>query len=222
MGLFSKLFKRKKRQWVLSRTIWHLRVQSTPKKRGRPPKNPVVEVNQNTTNTPSEVTSEYCSMNSSLAYSNYYFGLNIFDIFSQEQLADLVRDPNSRCNWFSWSKLISHSIQDFHNLRQNLQFCRRGFWVCSNTAYKISQFFRYLKHFCISRSIYHIFSPFLSWTHGRVCNVVKVIIRNANCFTNRSHIFSSHFLPSIDDTICFLFGPSTFFCNKNLFNSVRS
>lgn len=66
---------------------------STPKKRGRPPKNPVVEVNQNTTNTPSEVTSEYCSMNSSLAYSNYYFGLNIFDIFSQEQLADLVRDP---------------------------------------------------------------------------------------------------------------------------------
>lgn len=66
---------------------------STPNKRGRPPKNPVVEVNQNTTNTPSEVTSEYCSMNSSLAYSNYYFGLNIFDIFSQEQLADLVRDP---------------------------------------------------------------------------------------------------------------------------------
>lgn len=59
-----------------------------PKKRGRPPKNKAAEVN-----TSQEVTNEFCTMNSSLAYTYSYFGLNIFDLYSQEQLADLVRDP---------------------------------------------------------------------------------------------------------------------------------
>lgn len=61
---------------------------SAPKKRGRPPKNKAAEVNAS-----QEVTNEFCTMNSSLAYTYSYFGLNIFDLYSQEQLADLVRDP---------------------------------------------------------------------------------------------------------------------------------
>ena len=55
---------------------------SAPKKRGRPPKNKAAEVKN-----------EYCAMNSSLAYSYGYFGLNIFDLYDQKQLAELVKDP---------------------------------------------------------------------------------------------------------------------------------
>ena len=66
----------------------------TAKKRGRPPKKPVVEVNNSI---PDNVTNEFCSMNSSQALSNYYFGLDIFDIYSTEQLTELVRDPIN-CN----------------------------------------------------------------------------------------------------------------------------
>lgn len=36
---------------------------------------------------------EFSSYSSQQAYSNYYFGLNIFDLYSREQLAGLVRDP---------------------------------------------------------------------------------------------------------------------------------
>lgn len=36
---------------------------------------------------------EFSSYASQQAYSNYYFGLNIFDLYSNEQLADLVKDP---------------------------------------------------------------------------------------------------------------------------------
>lgn len=64
---------------------------STQKKRGRPPKKPVVENSQSISQP--EVTSEFCAINSSQAYSNYYFGLNIFDLYSQEQLSNLVKDP---------------------------------------------------------------------------------------------------------------------------------
>lgn len=77
--------------------------ESTPRKRGRPPKNPenksapVAETNNYTPkevqSSQPEVTSEFCSMNSSLAYSYSYFGFNIFDFYSHEQLAALVRDP---------------------------------------------------------------------------------------------------------------------------------
>lgn len=38
-------------------------------------------------------TYEFSSYSSQQAYSNYYFGLNIFDLYSREQLADLVKDP---------------------------------------------------------------------------------------------------------------------------------
>lgn len=65
---------------------------STTKKRGRPPKSPVGEANEKSV-AQTEVVSEFSSMRSSLIYSNYYFGLDIFDIYSQEQLAELVRDP---------------------------------------------------------------------------------------------------------------------------------
>ena len=40
-----------------------------------------------------QVTNEFCSLSNSLALSNYYFGLNIFELYSPEQLADLVKDP---------------------------------------------------------------------------------------------------------------------------------
>lgn len=40
-----------------------------------------------------KVTNEFNSYQSSLAYSNYYFGLNIFDFYTREQLLDLVKDP---------------------------------------------------------------------------------------------------------------------------------
>jgi hypothetical protein len=36
---------------------------------------------------------EFSSYSSQQAYSNYYFGINIFDLYSREQLADLVKDP---------------------------------------------------------------------------------------------------------------------------------
>ena len=36
---------------------------------------------------------EFSSIGSQQAYSNYYFGLNIFDLYSREQLAGLVKDP---------------------------------------------------------------------------------------------------------------------------------
>lgn len=69
--------------------------EQTPRKRGRPPKNPETNTTPKAAevNTSQEVTNEFCTMNSSLAYTYSYFGLNIFDLYSQEQLADLVRDP---------------------------------------------------------------------------------------------------------------------------------
>lgn len=36
---------------------------------------------------------EFSSYYSQQAYSNYYFGINIFDLYSREQLAELVKDP---------------------------------------------------------------------------------------------------------------------------------
>ena len=36
---------------------------------------------------------EFSSYSSQQAYSNYYFGINIFDLYSREQLAELVKDP---------------------------------------------------------------------------------------------------------------------------------
>lgn len=44
----------------------------------------------NSVNTPAY---EFSSYSSQQAYSNYYFGINIFDLYSREQLADLVKDP---------------------------------------------------------------------------------------------------------------------------------
>lgn len=39
------------------------------------------------------VINEFNSYKSSIEYSNYYFGLNIFDLYTPEQLAALVKDP---------------------------------------------------------------------------------------------------------------------------------
>lgn len=48
---------------------------------------------EKTTEAENQPSYEYNSFSSSLAYSNYYFGLNIFDMYSQDQLAALVKDP---------------------------------------------------------------------------------------------------------------------------------
>lgn len=40
-----------------------------------------------------DVINEFNSFKSSMVYSNYYFGLNIFDLYSQDQLSSLVKDP---------------------------------------------------------------------------------------------------------------------------------
>lgn len=63
---------------------------ATPQAKYRPPKN---NTGENTS--AKEVTNEFSSYQSAIAYSNYYFGLNILDYYSQEQLAEIVRDPIS-------------------------------------------------------------------------------------------------------------------------------
>lgn len=40
-----------------------------------------------------DVSYEFNSFQNSLTYSSYYFGLNVFDLYSPETLAELVRDP---------------------------------------------------------------------------------------------------------------------------------
>ena len=65
-------------------------VNSTPKKRGRPPKNRGAETNSKQSQNPQN---EFCSMNSSYAFSDYYFGFNILDFYSPDVLAMLTRDP---------------------------------------------------------------------------------------------------------------------------------
>lgn len=63
------------------------------RKRGRPPKNkqePVVETNSTTL-----PPNEYCSYNSNTSFSSAYMsiGMTIFDLYSQEQISNLVKDP---------------------------------------------------------------------------------------------------------------------------------
>lgn len=66
---------------------------STKKKRGRPPKNPVVEVNQSIEDKVSELSYEANSFRSSAGLSSYYFGMNVFDLYTPERLVNLIRDP---------------------------------------------------------------------------------------------------------------------------------
>lgn len=55
----------------------------------RPPQSKNAEQNSRVVN----ITNEFNSYKSSMEYSNYYFGLNIFDFYTPEQLASLVKDP---------------------------------------------------------------------------------------------------------------------------------
>ena len=67
-------------------------VSSAEKKRGRPPKSKVVETN-NASNTITETTHEFCSMSSMTDKSMYYFGFDLFKMYTAEKLASLVKDP---------------------------------------------------------------------------------------------------------------------------------
>lgn len=60
----------------------------TQNKRSSSPKKNVGEANKAPTN-------EFCSYNSSTSLSTYYFGLNIFDYYTPQQLSELVKDPIS-------------------------------------------------------------------------------------------------------------------------------
>ena len=68
-------------------------VSPVPNKRGRPPKKKASETNTVQTNKDNTESYEYGSYHGRVALSNYYFGLNIFDYCSPEQLAELVKDP---------------------------------------------------------------------------------------------------------------------------------
>lgn len=59
--------------------------------RSRSPKNQLGKGN----NKQQTKTNEFCSYNSFSTLSTYYFGLNIFDYYTQEQLESLVKDPIS-------------------------------------------------------------------------------------------------------------------------------
>lgn len=54
-----------------------------------PPKN----MNETTVFDDKVVKNEFNSYKSSIVYSNYYFGLDIFDLYTSEQLSSLVKDP---------------------------------------------------------------------------------------------------------------------------------
>ena len=67
--------------------------EEVKRKRGRPPKNkqePVVETNSSTS-----PQNEYCSYNSNTSFSTAYMsiGMTIFDLYSQEQISNLVKVP---------------------------------------------------------------------------------------------------------------------------------
>lgn len=49
----------------------------------------------NSSQSPQAPVNEFSSFESQRAYSNYYFGLDIFDLYSREDLSKLVKDPMS-------------------------------------------------------------------------------------------------------------------------------
>ena len=66
------------------------------RKRGRPPKQKTEQIAEiNTSTIPSENINEYCSWNNNLPFSSSYFGIGmtIFDLYNQEQISNLVKDP---------------------------------------------------------------------------------------------------------------------------------
>lgn len=63
---------------------------TAPKRRGRPPKSQVAEVNSTQEK---EVVNEQSSYVSTKIYSSNFYGMNIFDFYTQEQLADIIKDP---------------------------------------------------------------------------------------------------------------------------------
>ena len=67
--------------------------EEVKRKRGRPPKNKQEPVAETNSSTPSQ--NEYCSYNSNMSFSTAYMsiGMTIFDLYSQEQISNLVKDP---------------------------------------------------------------------------------------------------------------------------------
>lgn len=60
------------------------------KNKNRPQRN---GYNNNQAGRRQQHVNEYCTFQGSYALSNYYFGLNIFDLYSNDQLTALVQDP---------------------------------------------------------------------------------------------------------------------------------
>lgn len=67
--------------------------EEVKRKRGRPPKNKQEPVAETNSATPPQ--NEYCSYNSNTSFSTAYMsiGMTIFDLYSQEQISNLVKDP---------------------------------------------------------------------------------------------------------------------------------
>lgn len=65
---------------------------SANKQGNRPPQRRKSDVGQ-TNNRDKAQTNEFCALSNSSVFSNRYFGLDIFDLYSPESLASLVRDP---------------------------------------------------------------------------------------------------------------------------------
>lgn len=69
--------------------------EEVKRKRGRPPKQKtdnIPEINPGTSN---NISNEFCSMNTTIPLSTAYYGigLTIFDLYNQEQISNLVKDP---------------------------------------------------------------------------------------------------------------------------------
>ena len=69
--------------------------EEVKRKRGRPPKNKVenvVETNSTVETSTTDSTYEF-STYSAIGISEYYFGLDIFNIYSPKEISDMVESP---------------------------------------------------------------------------------------------------------------------------------
>lgn len=110
---------------------------STGKKRGRPPKNPVTEINSiKNTNTvvmnsnieeeqylyAKEQTVSEISSYSDMTYNSMsYFGLNIFDLYDSATISNMIKDP------MSYNQQIRHLSQQLYSAHglygQSVDYC---------------------------------------------------------------------------------------------------
>lgn len=69
--------------------------EEVKRKRGRPPKQKTDNISEINSGTSNNISNEFCSMNTTIPLSTAYYGigLTIFDLYNQEQISNLVKDP---------------------------------------------------------------------------------------------------------------------------------